>query len=66
LQGFEEFPTQSPICGGDDGLPKKLSGITFSRWRNQSKKAFGNSIVPGVVLQIFKAINKYEQEHGIK
>jgi DNA (cytosine-5)-methyltransferase 1 len=66
LQGYEEFPTQSPICGGDDGLPKKLSGITFSRWRNQSIKALGNSIVPGVVLQIFKAIDKYEQEHGIK
>lgn len=28
---FERFPTQSPICGGDDGLPTQLDGITFSK-----------------------------------
>jgi DNA (cytosine-5)-methyltransferase 1 len=25
---WEEFPTQSPICGGDDGLSERLDGIT--------------------------------------
>ena len=54
------FPTVPPVCGGDDGLPKELDGITFSKWRRQSIKAYGNAIVPQVALQIFKAINLYE------
>lgn len=52
------FPTQSPICGGDDGLPAQLDNITFSKWRNESIKAFGNAIVPQVAYQIFKAIEQ--------
>ena len=55
---FENFPTQSPICGGDDGLPRELDGITFSKWRNESIKAYGNAIVPQVAYEIFKAITK--------
>ena len=58
---WQNFPTQSPICGGDDGLPRELDGITFSKWRNESIKAYGNAIVPQVVYQIFKAINEYEK-----
>lgn len=54
------FPTQSPICGGDDGLPAKLDGITFPKWRAESIKGYGNAIVPQVALQIFKAIQQYE------
>jgi DNA (cytosine-5)-methyltransferase 1 len=54
------FPTVPPVCGGDDGLPKELDGITFSKWRRESIKAYGNAIVPQVALQIFKAINLYE------
>jgi DNA (cytosine-5)-methyltransferase 1 len=57
---FQRFPTQSPICGGDDGLPTELDGITFSKWRSESIKAYGNAIVPQVVYQIFKAIEAYE------
>lgn len=57
---WKNFPTQSPICGGDDGLPTELDGITFSKWRNESIKAYGNAIVPQVSLQIFKAIEQYE------
>ena len=57
---WQNFPTQSPICGRDDGLPTELDGITFSKWRSESIKAFGNAIVPQVVLQIFKAIEQYE------
>jgi DNA (cytosine-5)-methyltransferase 1 len=57
---FEAFPTKPPICGGDDGLPRELDGITFSKWRNESIKAYGNAIVPQVALQIFKAIAQYE------
>jgi DNA (cytosine-5)-methyltransferase 1 len=55
-----DFPTQSPLCGGNDGLPSKLDGITFSKWRNESIKAYGNAIVPQVALQIFKAIEQFE------
>jgi len=53
---WDNFPTQSPICGGDDGLPTELDGITFSKWRNESIKAYGNAIVPQVAYEIFKAI----------
>lgn len=56
---WENFPTKSPICGGDDGLPTELDGITFSKWRNESIKAAGNAIVPQVALQIFKAIEEF-------
>ena len=57
---WERFPTVSPVCGGDDGLPQELDGITFPKWRRESIKAYGNAIVPQVALQIFKAINLYE------
>ena len=55
------FPTQSPICNGNDGLSDRLDGITFSKWRNESIKAGGNSIVPQVALQIFKAIKEFNE-----
>jgi DNA (cytosine-5)-methyltransferase 1 len=59
---WKQFPTQSPICGRDDGLPTELDRITFSKWRNESIKAYGNAIVPQVVYQIFKAIEQYESK----
>lgn len=55
---WRNFPTQSPICFGDDGLPAKLDGITFSRYRRESIKAAGNAVVPQVVLQLYKAIEE--------
>lgn len=57
---FKMFPSESPICGGDDGLPKELDGITFSKWRNESIKAYGNAIVPQVAYEIFKAIQSFD------
>ena len=56
IPGWQNFPTQSPICGGDDGLPTELDGITFSKWRTESIKAFGNAIVPQVAYEIFKSL----------
>ena len=53
---WSNFPTQSPICGGDDGLPTKLDGITFSKWRAESIKGYGNAIVPQVAFELFKII----------
>ena len=61
---FENFPTESPIRSGDDGLPAELDGITLSKWRNESVKAYGNAIVPQVAMQIFKTIEEYEQVHN--
>jgi DNA (cytosine-5)-methyltransferase 1 len=58
VNNFQNFPTESPICGGNDGLPTELDGITFSKWINESIKAYGNAIVPQVAYQIFKAIEK--------
>ena len=61
---WENFPTVSPICDGDDGLSSKLDSITFSKWRKESIKAGGNAIVPNVAFQIFKAIEEYEKRFG--
>jgi DNA (cytosine-5)-methyltransferase 1 len=55
---WENFPTQSPICGGDDGIPNELDGITFPKWRNESIKAYGNAIVPQIAYQLFQIINE--------
>jgi len=55
---FSKFPTESPICGGNDGLPQQLDGITFSKWRAESIKGYGNAIVPQIAYEIFKQIEK--------
>jgi DNA (cytosine-5)-methyltransferase 1 len=55
---WQNFPTQSPVCNGDDGLSSRLDGITFPKWRNESIKAGGNAIVPQVAFEIFKAIQR--------
>ena len=55
------FPTESPVCGGDDGLPAELDGITFPKWRANSIKAYGNAIVPQVAYQIFDTIKQMNQ-----
>ena len=61
LPNWDNFPTESPICSGDDGLSDRLDNITFPKWRNESVAAYGNAIVPQVAHQIFKAIEAYEQ-----
>jgi DNA (cytosine-5)-methyltransferase 1 len=60
--GWEEFPTQPPVCSGDDGLSSRLDGITFPKWRNESIKAYGNAVVPRVVYEIFKFIQQIENQ----
>ena len=47
--GFDGFPTQSPICGRNDGISNRVDRI----------KGLGNAIVPQVAYQIFKAIEQY-------
>lgn len=58
---FERFPTQPPLCGGNDGISNKLDGITFPNWRSKSNNSYGNAIVPQVAFSIFNAIEKYDR-----
>ena len=57
---FRKFPTQSPFCSRNDGISTQLDGITFSKWRNESIKGYGNAIVPQVAYEIFKVIDIIE------
>jgi DNA (cytosine-5)-methyltransferase 1 len=59
-KNWEKFPTVTPVCTGNDGIPSGLDGITFPKWRKESIKAGGNAIVPQVALNIFKSIQAYE------
>jgi DNA (cytosine-5)-methyltransferase 1 len=58
---WQNFPSVSPICTGDDGISDRLDSIAFPKWRNESIKAGGNAVVPQVVYQIFKSIEQYER-----
>ena len=55
---WTNFPLESPICSGDDGIPDQLDGITFSKWRAESIKGYGNAIVPQVAYELFKQLAK--------
>lgn len=59
---WDDFPTQSPVCRGNDGLPFNVDDLTipFTKWRQESVKGYGNAIVPQVILEIFKAIEEIE------
>lgn len=59
---WTDWPTQSPICGRNDGFPDGLDGITVSKWKTESIKSFGNAIVPQVAYEIFKAIAAVDVE----
>jgi DNA (cytosine-5)-methyltransferase 1 len=60
---WDSFPSQSPICGGDDGLPTELDGITFSKWRAESIKGYGNAIVPQIAYQLFEIIQELNENN---
>ena len=56
---FGHFPTQSPVCSGNDGLPFRMADLTisFPKWRSKSIEALGNAWVKQVAYEIFKAID---------
>lgn len=62
-QRWQEFPTQSPVHRGNDGLPFDVDRLTlsFGKWRTEALKAYGNAIVPQVMYEIFRAIEIVEQ-----
>jgi DNA (cytosine-5)-methyltransferase 1 len=65
IPNWDNFPTQSPICSRNDGISRELDSITFSKWRSESIKAYGNAVVPQIPYQIFNAINNYENQQKI-
>lgn len=60
---WSNFPTQSPVCRGNDGLPFDVVCLTISltAWRSGSIKGYGNAIVPQVIYEIFKAIETIQE-----
>jgi DNA (cytosine-5)-methyltransferase 1 len=62
FDNFQNFPTQSPICNGDDGISDRLVGITFPKWRNESIKAMGNAIVPQIAFELFRALHEMQSK----
>jgi DNA (cytosine-5)-methyltransferase 1 len=62
FERWEQFPTESAICGRNDGLSNRLDNITFPKWRNESIKAYGNAVVPQLILPIFQTIEKLHRE----
>ena len=64
---WRDFPTQSPICNRDDGLPFKVADLTLSlaKWRSKSIEALGNAWVPQVAFEIFKTIDFYDKNNKV-
>ena len=62
---WRNFPTQSPVCRGNDGIPFDVDSLTisFPRWRQESIKAYGNAWVPQVAYEIFRAIEAEEENN---
>ncbi|EAY29845.1 DNA (cytosine-5-)-methyltransferase [Microscilla marina] len=56
-----DWQTQSPVCGGDDGFPAPVDGITIPRLRNESIKGYGNAVVVPLVVEIFRGIEGVER-----
>ena len=61
---WRNFPTQSPVCSRDDGFPIPMDGITFSKWRQEAIKAYGNAWCAPVAYEIFRAIQKVTDEEN--
>jgi DNA (cytosine-5)-methyltransferase 1 len=61
---WKHFPTQSPVCRGNDGIPFDVDRLTisFPKWRTESIKAYGNAWVPQVAYKIFRAIEAEEKK----
>ncbi len=71
---WDDFPTVSPVCRGDDGFSEILDpaavfqgvvrsprAVAFNRWRTESVKAYGNAVVVPLIVQIFRAIIQFEK-----
>lgn len=65
-RGWRNFPTQSPVCRGNDGLPFDVVRLAISlpAWCTGSIKGYGNAIVPQAMYEIFKAIETVSTAMG--
>ncbi len=52
LDLFTDWTTESPVCGMDDGIPRRMDRIA----------ALGNAVVPQLVYRIFDTINQLETQ----
>jgi len=59
---WENFPTQPPVCTGNDGLSARLDGITFSKWRRKSIESAGNAVVPQIVMEFYRHIAAFDNQ----
>lgn len=60
---WRNFPTQSSIYRGNDGISFNVDSlaIPFERWKKETLKAYGNAIVPQVIYEIFRCIDKIQR-----
>ncbi len=58
---FSKMHSQSAVFDVGDEFSPELDAITVSKWYSESLSAGGNAINPKAIMQIFKAIEKYEQ-----
>ena len=60
---WRDFPSIPAVHRGNDGIPFPLDGLTlsFAKWKRESLKAYGNAIVPQIMYEIFRAIDKVER-----
>lgn len=61
---FDLFPSRAAIFSRDDELSARLDGISVSRWRTESVKAYGNAVVPALIYEIFTAIQAFDDAQG--
>ena len=58
---WRDWPKQPYVLLRDDGLPCGLDHKAFPKIRRESIKASGNAVVPQVILELFKAIERFEE-----
>jgi DNA (cytosine-5)-methyltransferase 1 len=56
------WSSNPPVLLMDDGFPYPVDGISVPEYRRRSIESAGNAIVPQIAYEIFKAINKINND----